>query len=233
MFQKHCSDASPKYTTVDNRSLIRSGEARLVGWSRQMLYSGFNIFPRSVFWSADFNGRSDNLDVMSLAAINKMRFTTSNILLLVSFVAVCLGWAVDRNSLCRWYDQDIATKNEEINVMRSSRLVHDEARVYGVSPTPELDRLLYDAVDKAERDHATLQKLLSVYKNLDSIDNEKLAAQYVTDAMLKLNCRTFSDLRHYVQNEELGLEMITDARHPEHLDFSIFITMAQELNQTQ
>ena len=28
--------------------LIRSGEARLVGWSRQMLYSGFNILPRSV-----------------------------------------------------------------------------------------------------------------------------------------------------------------------------------------
>ena len=31
-----------------------------------MLYSGFNILPRSVFWSASFNGRSDNLDVMSL-----------------------------------------------------------------------------------------------------------------------------------------------------------------------
>ena len=31
-----------------------------------MLYSGFNILPRSVFWSADFNGRSDNLDVIRL-----------------------------------------------------------------------------------------------------------------------------------------------------------------------
>ena len=38
----------------------------MVGWSRQMLYSGFNTLPRSVFWSADFNGRSDNLDVMRL-----------------------------------------------------------------------------------------------------------------------------------------------------------------------
>ena len=54
-------------TEPDNRSLIRSGEAQLVGWSRQMLYSGFNILPRSVFWSADFNGRSDNLDVMWLS----------------------------------------------------------------------------------------------------------------------------------------------------------------------
>ena len=51
---------------VDNNVLIRSGEARLVGWSRQMLYSGFNILPRSVFWSADLNGRSDNTDVIPL-----------------------------------------------------------------------------------------------------------------------------------------------------------------------
>ena len=31
-----------------------------------MLYSGFNILPRSVFWSANFNGRSDNTDVITL-----------------------------------------------------------------------------------------------------------------------------------------------------------------------
>ena len=29
-----------------------------------MLYSGFNTLPRSVFWSADLNGRSDNTDVI-------------------------------------------------------------------------------------------------------------------------------------------------------------------------
>ena len=29
-----------------------------------MLYSGFNILPRSVFWSTYFNGRSDNTDVI-------------------------------------------------------------------------------------------------------------------------------------------------------------------------
>ena len=50
----------------DNNVLIRSGEARVVGWSRKMLYSGFNILPRSVFWSADLNGRSDNTDVIWL-----------------------------------------------------------------------------------------------------------------------------------------------------------------------
>ena len=42
--------------------------AQLVGWSRSMLYSGFNILPRSVFWSADLNVRSDNADVMSLVS---------------------------------------------------------------------------------------------------------------------------------------------------------------------
>ena len=31
-----------------------------------MLYSGFNILHRSVFWSAYFNGRSDNTDVIRL-----------------------------------------------------------------------------------------------------------------------------------------------------------------------
>ena len=51
---------------ADNNVLILSGEARLVGWSRLMLYSGFSILPRSVFWSASFNGRSDNTDVMRL-----------------------------------------------------------------------------------------------------------------------------------------------------------------------
>ena len=33
---------------TDNNVLIRSGEAHGVGWSRIMLYSGFNILPRSV-----------------------------------------------------------------------------------------------------------------------------------------------------------------------------------------
>ena len=32
-----------------------------------MLYLGFNTLPRSVFWSADLNGRSDNTDVIRLA----------------------------------------------------------------------------------------------------------------------------------------------------------------------
>ena len=31
-----------------------------------MLYLGFSILPRSVFWSANLNGRSDNLDVIPL-----------------------------------------------------------------------------------------------------------------------------------------------------------------------
>ena len=51
---------------MDNRTLIRSGKARLVGWSRQLLYLGYSVLPRSVFWSADSNGRWDNLDVMCL-----------------------------------------------------------------------------------------------------------------------------------------------------------------------
>ena len=75
--------------TRDNRTLIRSGEAPAVGWSRNVLYSGFNNLLRSVFWSANFNGRSDNLDVIclrrciivarttcSMNAICRFRFTS-------------------------------------------------------------------------------------------------------------------------------------------------------------
>jgi len=46
-------------------------EAPGIGWSRNMLYSGFNTLHRSVFLSADFNGRSDNTDVMLLLEIPK------------------------------------------------------------------------------------------------------------------------------------------------------------------
>ena len=53
--------------------LIRSGEARLVGWSRQMLYSGFSILPRSVIRSANSIDRSDNLDVIRLEPIAVQR----------------------------------------------------------------------------------------------------------------------------------------------------------------
>ena len=60
---------------MDNNVLIRSGEAQLVGWSRYMLYSGFNILPHSVFWSANFNGRSDNTDVVRAFRIDRFSET--------------------------------------------------------------------------------------------------------------------------------------------------------------
>ena len=43
-----------------------------------MLYSGFNILPRSVFWSADLNGRSDNTNVILIhmaQTANKKKFS--------------------------------------------------------------------------------------------------------------------------------------------------------------
>ena len=54
---------------MDNRALIRSGEALAIGWSRQMLYSGFNTLPRSVIRLANSFDRSDNLDVIRLKEI--------------------------------------------------------------------------------------------------------------------------------------------------------------------
>ena len=44
-----------------------------------MLYSGLTVLPRSVFWLADLNGRSDNTDVITLNSIpTLMKFLCSN-----------------------------------------------------------------------------------------------------------------------------------------------------------
>ena len=85
---------------MDNNALIRSGEARLVGWSRQKLYPGFNTLPRSGFWSANSIDRSDNLDVMSLKATAtkllktkmKLRFTIRSLAIAMLLVAAPIGW---------------------------------------------------------------------------------------------------------------------------------------------
>ena len=65
------------FDSRDNRTLIRSGEARLVGWSRQVLYSGLNTLPRSVVRSANSIDRSDNLDVIRLRTNRYFNYLTS------------------------------------------------------------------------------------------------------------------------------------------------------------
>ena len=68
--------------------LIRSGEARLVGLSRNMLYSGFNTLPRSVFWSSYLNGRSDNTDVIHLKLM--FRFSIRTLLIVTAITCACV-----------------------------------------------------------------------------------------------------------------------------------------------
>ena len=79
-------------TTPHNNVLIRSGEAPGIGRSRNMLYSGFNTLPRSVFWLADFNGRSDNTDViwLKLMAINSIQFSVRSLLLVIALSAAAI-----------------------------------------------------------------------------------------------------------------------------------------------
>ena len=55
-----------------------------------MLYSGFNNFPRSVFWSADLNGRSYNTDVIQLGPTMKRKIliaAAAMVVLVVVFYA--------------------------------------------------------------------------------------------------------------------------------------------------
>ena len=44
-----------------------------------MLYSGFDILPHSVFWSAYLNGRSDNLDVIRLQPMKGINLEDTNV----------------------------------------------------------------------------------------------------------------------------------------------------------
>ena len=47
-----------------------------------MLYSGFNILPRSVFWLANLNGRSDNTDVIQLLGFMNATFEAIDTLII-------------------------------------------------------------------------------------------------------------------------------------------------------
>ena len=65
-----------------------------------MLYSGFNILHRPVFWSADFNGRSDNLDVILLnrAKTIRFRFRISSLLILLTISSLAIAyWSHQRH----------------------------------------------------------------------------------------------------------------------------------------
>ena len=53
-----------------------------------MLYSGFNVSPRSVFWSADCNGRSDNLDVIRLSKTKMKTYSLAYLLFVTTAIAV-------------------------------------------------------------------------------------------------------------------------------------------------
>ena len=91
--------------------LIRSGEARLVGWSRSVLYSGFNILPRSVIRSAYFNGRSDNLDVIHL---NREQFVTW--ILTFGLIAILATWIV--KTMLSWSRRAQRVKQVAAELMR-------------------------------------------------------------------------------------------------------------------
>ena len=71
-----------------------------------MLYSGLNILPRSVFWSADFSGRSDNTDVIQL-----MKYSLRS-LLLVTLVAGFAAAYIARNLPSKTPISQITTSKE-------------------------------------------------------------------------------------------------------------------------
>ena len=69
----------------------------MVGWSRQMLYSGFNILSRSVIRSANSIDRSDNSDVIHLlkssviVSRTRKQFSLKSLVVCVAILGGCLG----------------------------------------------------------------------------------------------------------------------------------------------
>ena len=99
--------------------MIRSGEAQLVGWSRSILYSGFNILPRSVIRLANSIVRSDNLDVITLAlnpTDRTMKFQIRT-LLLATLAAAAVVLTFNRDS-----DLEVARAWSPIWVSHSTNL---------------------------------------------------------------------------------------------------------------
>ena len=77
-----------------------------------MLYSGFITLLRSIFWSADFNGRSDNLDVISLKEIHiKLQFSIRYLFVIVFITAATLaGWQLYRHFNSGLYSDEFAER---------------------------------------------------------------------------------------------------------------------------
>ena len=69
--------------------LIRSGEAPAIGWSRNMLYSGFNILPRSVIRrQTGFAARiTRTLSDLSSSMHSKLRYSIGGLFWLTLLVA--------------------------------------------------------------------------------------------------------------------------------------------------
>ena len=179
----------------DNNVLIRSGEAPLVGWSRLMLYSGFSILLRSVVRSANFNGRSDNTDVIHLPMT---KFSLKSLLVAVAMfcglVAVTV-WAFDA------YKQH--------SFKRKIEPVWSEAPV---SSTPAQIKEINDIVIYFDGDDLSL-------KNSPTAELQKCeAGDYSYDlvcSMGKFRVTTqgnaFTDLTSKISSEQRSFDLIRDS----------------------
>ena len=78
---------------VDNNVLVRIGEAPEIGWSRNMLYSGFNILPRSVVRrQTGFAARITR--TLSGLRMRKRQFAIRTLLIATMLVAVSFPTAM-------------------------------------------------------------------------------------------------------------------------------------------
>ena len=141
--------------------MIRSGEALGVGWSRNMLYSGFNILPRSVVRSAYSIDRSDNLDVIPLKLAERSGIENTNpydsplhqpanervsppffALIGLAIAIVCVIWSLlaqftGYETLSLWYGY-LDDPNRPVNVWGSRFAARRMERLFRIALCPIL-----------------------------------------------------------------------------------------------
>ena len=102
--------------------LIRSGEARLVGWSRNLLYSWFITLPRSIVMPAAFVRRWDNADVIHLK--QNVKFSLRQISLIIAIGCVALAL------LGRWNARAVAQRKIVFELLCSGHQVQYSHEIY-------------------------------------------------------------------------------------------------------
>ena len=186
-----------------------------------MLYSGFNILPRSVFWSADFNGRSDNLDVIPLKV--SMKFTLSHLFIVILLITVALSWWIN---LRHFNKINKELQNQQLRDAAALR-IHNPLDAMYIPHDEEfklLDILVRNGLSESEmREHYMALQILAVHESYAEIEDKKLADSFIRFAMAVNRWKTADEVTAVVTRQRLLTDNYISLKEPSGQSFSELI----------